>query len=80
MVAFCPGAALCEEEEVMEQVPPDREEVGSEGLEESEESEAKSESSEGGLKGPTEGPIEEHTKEAAHNRPSHFGVGVTARM
>ena len=38
--AFCAGAALCREEEVIKQVPLNREEVGSESLEESEESEA----------------------------------------
>ena len=44
----------------MEQVLPDREDVGSEGLEEME-SEAKSESSE---EGPTEEPVKEATEEA----------------
>ena len=42
--AFCTGATFHEEEEeAMEQAPPDREEVGSESSEESEESEEESE-------------------------------------
>ena len=54
--AFCTGAALCKEEEVMEQALPDREEVGSESSEESEESEEESGDSDGGLKEPAEEP------------------------
>ena len=69
--AFHAGGALCkEEEEAMEQALPDREEVGSKSLEESEESEAKSESSEGGLKGPIEGPAKEAAKEPVINHPA----------
>ena len=54
--AFCTGAALHEEEETMEQAPPDREEVGSESSEESEE---ESEGSEGGPKEPAKEPTGE---------------------
>ena len=57
--AFCTGDALHEEEEAMEQVPPDREEVGSESSEESEESEEESEGSEGGHEEPAEKPTRE---------------------
>ena len=54
--AFCTCAALCKKAKAMEQVLPDREEVGSKS---SEESKAESEGSKGGLEEPAEEPTEE---------------------
>ena len=73
---FNAGAALCKEKEVIEQALPDREEVGSKGLEESEESEANSESSEEGpAKEPAKEPMIDHPALRWESLPEHSHKG-----